>query len=97
MKKIKISYGLILLLCLFAMGGFLKEFLIILTSIVLHELGHLLMIKLFKGEIYSFSIGATGARLDANLNNIKHKTHRIIVDLSRNYYKFNYYNYCFIM
>lgn len=71
------------------MSGYLLEILIIYASISLHELGHALAIKIFKGEVLKFNINVLGARLDANLEGIRCRTKRIIVDISRNISKFN--------
>lgn len=92
MKKIKIKYSLIILMIVFGFSGFLMEFFVIYFSIVLHEIGHLLVVKLSKGNIYNFELNLTGARIDINIDNITSKISKLFIDISRNNSKyFNYY------
>lgn len=83
-KKLKISYVLILLFGLFAFTGELKTYLGIIFILLLHELGHIFWIKLFKGDIKTISLNLVGGLMDVNLDNLS-KIKRIIVYLRRYY------------
>lgn len=60
LNKVSISPSFLLLIVLCLFGGFLKESLILLISLFLHELGHLFLIRLFKAKISSVSITGIG-------------------------------------
>ena len=79
-KKLKISYFLILLFVLCGFTGELKTFLRILLFLLLHEGGHIFFIKLFKGDIKMISLNLVGGLMDVNLDNLP-KIKRIIVYL----------------
>ncbi len=83
-KKLKISYVLILLFGLFAFTGELKTYLGTIFILLLHELGHIFWIKLFKGDIKTISLNLVGGLMDVNLDNLS-KIKRIIVYLRRYY------------
>lgn len=67
--KIKIKLSFYLLLFLTLINEKLNSLLVILTVILIHELGHIIMIKLKKGMIYEISLGAIGANIKTNCDN----------------------------
>lgn len=64
----KINYSFIFL-CLFALYiGYFNILIIFILSLIIHELGHLLFIKIFKVKINQFSLSLYGGCLNINQN-----------------------------
>ena len=61
--KIKINISFLLLLVVFLVNKRLFDLLLIFLVIVVHEIGHIIMIKFKKGTIKKISIGAFGANM----------------------------------
>lgn len=76
MPKIKLHYSLIIyiLVCLFS--GFLKDFIYIFGILLFHEIGHIIFIKLFNGQIKQLNLSLIGG-----LMNIEFKNHHLIPNL----------------
>ena len=56
MKKFKIHYSFLLILLLAFLIGLAKEIIVILFVLLIHELGHLLFLKLFKNNISQITL-----------------------------------------
>lgn len=67
-SKIKIHYSLILFCLLSLFTGFIKELLLILLILILHEFGHIIMIYLFGGKIKAINLTLVGGLMDINYN-----------------------------
>ncbi|MCL2521949.1 MAG: hypothetical protein FWE36_03715 [Erysipelotrichales bacterium] len=59
--KIKVHYSLLILVALAFFAGFIQKVAILLTLILLHEVGHILACKFYKREINGFTILPFGA------------------------------------
>lgn len=79
------------ILCLIFNKLFL--FLIIFLTILLHEFGHYLMIKMFNGEIRKFKLSIVGGIMEVKLkNNYYTKNYYLsnfFIAIGRNRYEFN--------
>lgn len=71
MPKIKIHYSLLIYIILCTFTGFFKDFIIIFGILMFHELGHIMMIKLFKGKIKKITLSIIGGLMDIELTNNK--------------------------
>jgi len=82
--KIKINFTLIIpfVLCLF--NGQLLIFFEIITILLLHELGHLLMLQIFKKSPNSISFSIIGGIIDVDLSNLA-LYKRLLIYLRRMY------------
>lgn len=73
-------------------------FLIIISTILLHELGHLFIIKLFKGNVKKIRLSLVGGIIDVDLNHNfyskKYYISNFLIAMGRNRYEWNY-NTCF--
>ena len=69
--KIKVHFSLIIyfVICLYV--GFLKDFLIIFSILLFHELGHIFWIIIFNGKIKKITISLIGGLMDIELPNLK--------------------------
>ena len=93
MKLIKIDFSLLIVLLLSLFTGYFKEILCIYLIILLHEIGHILWIIIFKGSVSKIRISFFGSYItSSNLSklNIIKKT---IINIGRHYYKYNYNTY----
>lgn len=84
--KIKISYFTIIIFLIFVFCGQAHYIFYIFFSISLHEFGHLLLIKLFKGKVISLELSIFGGKLDCNLTNVKSRLKKTFINLGRHYY-----------
>lgn len=69
-------------------------FLIIIGTILLHEFGHYLMIKVFKGKVKKIKFSLIGAIMDVSLKE-KYYTNKyyisnLLIAMGRNRYEWNY-------
>lgn len=62
--KIKIHFSLFILLTIALIAGFLTEACLFLLIIIFHELGHLLFLIIFKGEIKQITFTAVGGIIE---------------------------------
>jgi hypothetical protein len=62
----KINYSFFVLLIFSLYIGYYDKLLLFLLSLLIHECGHLIFIKLFRVKIYSFSLSAFGGVLEIN-------------------------------
>lgn len=69
--KFKLHYSLLGLLIVFIFSGLYVEFLIFFLVIILHELGHLFVIVLFKQKLITFNLTIVGAILDVEYKDLK--------------------------
>lgn len=71
MPKIKVHFSIILyfIICLYT--GFLKDFLLILSILLFHELGHIIWIITFKGKIKKISFSLIGGLMDIEVPSLK--------------------------
>lgn len=69
--KIKIHYTLIVYLVIALFTGFILEASLILIILLLHELGHIIMIYLYKGNIKQITLSLVGGLMDIELHNNK--------------------------
>lgn len=65
--KIKIHYSFLVLLIIFLYAGFLKEFMILFLSIILHEFGHFVVMKLCKEHPTEILITSFGGMMKMRL------------------------------
>lgn len=91
MQKIKIHYSLIIFIIISLFSGFFKELLVILSILFIHELGHIITIKLFNGSIKSITITLVGGLMDINFKG--EIISRLLVHSSRYHIKHNTSNY----
>lgn len=80
-SKIKVNLLLVFLLIFMAYSGFLSLGLMLIFSIVFHELGHLLFIKLFGGKIKYLHLGFFGGTINVNVNNMNNKFQKLLINL----------------
>ncbi len=71
MPKLKIHYSLIVyfIICLYA--GFLKDFLIIFSILIFHELGHMFWIYFWNGKVTKLSLSMIGGLMEVRLPKLK--------------------------
>lgn len=67
--KIKIHFSLIAFFILSILFNNFKSFIIIYLVIILHELGHIVFIKIKKGKVFEISFSALGASMKTNCLN----------------------------
>lgn len=84
-KNIKIDYSVLLFLVFSLFCGLFKVIACIYLIVILHELGHLIMIKLNKGNISELKLTIFGGILKSNIPNVS-KINKVMIDLGRNYY-----------
>lgn len=68
--KIKLHYSLLGLLFIFAFTGLYIEILLFFSVIILHELGHLTVLLLFKQKVNIFNITIVGGILDVEYKDL---------------------------
>lgn len=90
LKYFKIDYSLLLGLLLFLFSGLFVEILLIYLVVLMHELGHILFMKLFNCKISNINLKLVGCVVEVskikNLNKIK----KFMINIGRHYYKYNY-------
>ena len=72
MPKVRFHYSIIVYL----FAGFLKDFLLIMSILAFHELGHIIWILIFRGRINKLSISLIGG-----LMNIELPTNKLLTNL----------------
>ena len=82
LKKIKIHYSLIIYIILCGFTGFIKDGLLILSILLIHELSHILAITLFKGKVNRVDLTLIGGLMDVTLHS-QSKIKTLIVDSVR--------------
>lgn len=87
LPKIKVHYLSIILLVLYAFSGFLNVYLMIFLTILLHELGHILWIIIFKGSVEEIVFTPIGGLIKVKLTT-SNKLKNLLIDMGRNYYKY---------
>lgn len=90
LNKIKVNYLIYIILSIYAFCGRLKLFLMIFCSIILHECGHILFIKKFKGKINRIYINIFGGKVDYSVDKNIGVMKKFLINIGRNYFKFNY-------
>lgn len=75
MKNIKINYLTIYLLLIYFLCGYIKLGIIIFSIVLIHELGHIIMIKIFRYKILSVTIYPFGGitKVDKDINTSPNK------------------------
>lgn len=68
--KLKLHYSLIGILFIFIFSGLYIEILLFFTVIILHELGHIVVLKILGQKINSFNITIVGGLLDVDYKNL---------------------------
>ncbi len=86
--KVKISYAMLIFIFICVFSGFLKQCLLCYLMILLHEIGHLSFVKIFGGEVYCLNMNLFGGRFDVNLEKVKYKWQKLIIDMGRHCYKY---------
>ncbi len=94
MKKVKINYLAISLGFIMGFSGFLKEILLIYSIILLHEMGHMFFILLFKGKIEEVRLTLLGGIIKVSDVNELSKKKKFLINIGRHYYK-PFTNYSF--
>lgn len=80
--KISFSFLTLLLYLLLILSGYINYLVIFLFIMFIHELGHIVMIKLLRYKINSITILPTGGIIDTNINlNIK-SNHLFLISIS---------------
>ena len=80
--KIKINMILILILLISSYAGFILEMAMILFSIILHEIGHILMIRCFRGKIKKLNVGIFGGCIEVDTKNINSKFSKLLINIA---------------
>lgn len=80
--KIKINVIFLILLLLASYAGFFIEMLLVVFSIIFHEIGHLLFIKLHGGKIDNLHIGIFGGCLDVRVKDDNSRLSKAFIDLA---------------
>ncbi|MFA7435562.1 MAG: site-2 protease family protein [Bacilli bacterium] len=68
--KLKFHYSLASIAFIFAFSGLYLEILLFFSVILLHELGHIIFLKLFKQKICTFNISIVGGILDVEYKDL---------------------------
>ena len=82
LKKIKIHYSLVLYIILCGFTGFIKDGLLILSILFIHELSHILAITIFKGKVDRLDLTLIGGLMEVSLQK-QSKIQTLIVDSVR--------------
>ena len=59
-KKIEISKSLIIIIFLSFLSGLFKDIITLFMIIIIHEIGHILVSRIFKWKIYKIKLNITG-------------------------------------
>ena len=84
--KIKISLSILLLIILAIINNEVINLTLMLLVILMHELGHIIMIKLKKGNVKKITLNAFGANLETNCQNSQ------LVNFGRHLCKYSFSN-----
>ena len=77
-KTIHIHFSFCLYLLITLYGGLLKESFFFLTCLIIHEIGHLIMIRLTRNKIKRINLTGLGFFIDLKTNPIKFK-HKVLI------------------
>lgn len=66
----KINYSLLFLILFSLYIGYFDKLLLFIVCLLIHEIGHLIFIKLFKVKINSFTLSIYGGLIDINYDNL---------------------------
>ena len=77
-KTIHIHFSFCLYLLITLYGGLLKESFFFLTCLIIHEVGHLIMIGLTRNKIKKINLTCLGFFIDLKTNSMKFK-HKVLI------------------